>query len=448
MQRPKVAVDWQSLAPATLRPQQEKGSKRRGQRHEVGPNQDRGRRSQPAERGSIPPRSGDRSHRQHPAAPQPARRSSAAQAGTETPGCEAARPADATPTRAPKREPARNVPQTSSAPNSGTTSAAAAMPPSGHEQRHDNREARWTDRDDRARHGRRRHMPDRSKRQRRVRPRRLQRQRLGHLQAARCPALRLVQIAVGVRPARDKAFPRQAHGKDGGDEKRDALSASSQPLGEKHLSARTPSRQPIFLPCARDRGSNRTGSSWMRWPRRSSRAVISGSMSKRLAVSSSERATSTPHDLVAGLHVGQRRRRTARSSTPVSTRLAATVTSGAPDRPSQKPRPVDDARPRRRGSGATSDAELLRDRARGRRPGWRRSTRVRMAQPEADRAALAAVLRRVQHRDRQPVADGRRPAPAPCRRSSRRRRRGSRAARGRSIAEQPIDDGADVGTSL
>ena len=71
--------------------------------------------------------------------------------------------------------------------------------------------------------------------------------------------------------------------------------------------AANPSRQPIFLPAARDRGANVTGRSTMRWPARSSGAVISGSMSKRFAVRLEAARDVAAHDLVAGLHVGQRR---------------------------------------------------------------------------------------------------------------------------------------------
>ncbi len=55
--------------------------------------------------------------------------------------------------------------------------------------------------------------------------------------------------------------------------------------------AAMPSRQPIFLPAARERGVKVTGSSTIRCPAFSSRAVISGSMSKRSAVSPRPRAT-------------------------------------------------------------------------------------------------------------------------------------------------------------
>ena len=209
----------------------------------------------------------DRRHRQHPAR----RRRHVAHRLDEL--IEKDRTAGGHGRRTPRRPARRSASrrgmcaQISSAPNSGTTSAAAATPPSATNERHDDRQARRTDRDDRARHGGRRHVPGRRKRQRRIRPRRLERQRLRHLQAPRGPALGLVQVAVGVRPAGDEAPPPDAR------RRRPAASSSATPTRliaaarrTSTCSARTPSRQPIFLPCARDRGSNRTGTSWIRWP--------------------------------------------------------------------------------------------------------------------------------------------------------------------------------------
>ena len=103
-------------------------------------------------------------------------------------------------------------------------------------------------------------MPRGSKRQRRIRPRCLERERLDNLKLARRPRTRLLHVAVRIGTTRRKRSPADACCKDGEEQcsKREFqrnLSLTST------WSARTPSRQPIFLPCARERGSNFTGSS-------------------------------------------------------------------------------------------------------------------------------------------------------------------------------------------
>ena len=97
-------------------------------------------------------------------------------------------------------------------------------------------------------------------RQRRVGPGRLERERLDDPEPARRPGVRLMHVAVGIGTTRDKRSPMDACCNDGEEygSKRDL----QRNLSLKRTSiARTPSRQPIFFPCARDRGSNRTGSS-------------------------------------------------------------------------------------------------------------------------------------------------------------------------------------------
>ena len=355
---------------------------------------------------SGPRRPGARWPRPPPAsrAPPPARRSSAARADTGTPDCtRRAPPRRGRPARRSARR-RRRSPPTSSAPNSGTTRKIASRPPSEQERRHHDRQPGGTDRHDRARHRRRRHVTGRRERQRRIRPRRLERERLGTCTPARCtgpcrdrgPALRLVHVAVGVGAAGDEGAPAHA-----GRRRRAASSSASatvrmsapEPLGDEHLQrAHAVAPADLLALRARSAASNRTGSSWMRWPRRSSRAVISGSMSKRLAVSSQRPRDVGAHHLVAGLHVGERRAEEHvghAGQHPVGgdrqpRRAGAAV---------QEARAVDDVASRRARS-ARPARPAARDRARGRRPGSRRSCRARAAGRAGSRCPCRRCARR------------------------------------------------------
>src|SRR4029453_18594782 len=103
-------------------------------------------------------------------------------------------------------------------------------------------------------------MPRGGKRQRCVRPRCLGRERLDNPKLARRPRTRLVHVAVRIGTTRRKRSPAHACCKDG--EKQCSKREFQRTLSLKSTSsARTPSRQPIFFPCARERGSNFTGSS-------------------------------------------------------------------------------------------------------------------------------------------------------------------------------------------
>src|SRR6478672_9097574 len=99
-----------------------------------------------------------------------------------------------------------------------------------------------------------------SKCQRRIRPRRLERERLDNPQLARRPCMRLVDVAVRVGTTGRKRSPTDACCKDGEEQCSKRESQRNRSLNSTS-SARTPSRQPIFLPCARERGSNFTGNS-------------------------------------------------------------------------------------------------------------------------------------------------------------------------------------------
>ena len=180
--------------------------------------------------------------------------------------------------------------------------------------------------------------------------------------------------------------------------------------------ARTPSRQPIFLPCARLRGSKRIGSSRIEWPARSSFAVISGSMSKRFDSRLSDCAMSRVHHLVAGLHVGEpaAEQQVGHAGQHLVGENRQPRRVGAPG---EEPRPVDDARAavenRLHQLGQLRRIELevgvldRDDRAGG------------LREADADGAALAAVLLGVDDAQLRPLRRSGR-APRACRRSSRR----------------------------
>src|SRR5262245_23145300 len=103
-------------------------------------------------------------------------------------------------------------------------------------------------------------MPRGGKGQRRIRPRRFEGERLDNPKPAGRPRGRLVHVAIRVGTTGRKRSPTNACCEDGKEQrsKRDF----QRNLSLKRTStARTPSRQPIFFPCARERGSNFTGSS-------------------------------------------------------------------------------------------------------------------------------------------------------------------------------------------
>src|SRR5262245_28198137 len=96
--------------------------------------------------------------------------------------------------------------------------------------------------------------------QRRIGPRRVERERLDNAKAAGCPRVRLVHVAVRVGAAGGKRAPADACCKDG-EEQRSKREFQRNLSLNRTSKARKPSRQPIFFPCARERGSNFTGSS-------------------------------------------------------------------------------------------------------------------------------------------------------------------------------------------
>ena len=103
-------------------------------------------------------------------------------------------------------------------------------------------------------------MPRRGKGQRRIRPRRLERKRLDDPKPAGRPRARLVHVAIGVGTTGRKRSPTDACCKDG-EEQRSKREFQRNLSLNRTSTARKPSRQPIFFPCARERGSNFTGSS-------------------------------------------------------------------------------------------------------------------------------------------------------------------------------------------
>ena len=103
-------------------------------------------------------------------------------------------------------------------------------------------------------------MPRGGKGQRRVGPRRVERERFDNSKRAGRPSVRLMHVAVRVGAAGRKRSPPDACCKDG--EEQCSKRKFQRNLSLKRTStARKPSRQPIFFPCARERGSNFTGSS-------------------------------------------------------------------------------------------------------------------------------------------------------------------------------------------
>jgi len=103
-------------------------------------------------------------------------------------------------------------------------------------------------------------MPRWGKGQRRIRPRRLERERLDNPKVAGRPRTRLVDVAVRVGTTGRKRSPTDACCKDG-EEQRSKRELQRNLSLNRTSTARKPSRQPIFFPCARDRGSNFTGNS-------------------------------------------------------------------------------------------------------------------------------------------------------------------------------------------
>src|SRR5215470_1854778 len=96
--------------------------------------------------------------------------------------------------------------------------------------------------------------------QRRIRPRCLEGQRLDNPKPPGRPRVRLVYVAVRVGTTGRVRSPTDAGCTDR--EKQRGKREFQRNLSLNRTStARTPSRQPIFFPCARERASNFTGSS-------------------------------------------------------------------------------------------------------------------------------------------------------------------------------------------
>src|SRR5678815_4911893 len=98
-------------------------------------------------------------------------------------------------------------------------------------------------------------MPRGGKGQGRIGPRRVERERLDNPKPTSRPRDRLVHVAVRVRATGRKRSPANACCKDG-EEQRSKRDPQRNLSLNRTSTARTPSRQPIFFPCARERGSN------------------------------------------------------------------------------------------------------------------------------------------------------------------------------------------------